>query len=93
MAGKFEGNTDEKLAEYLHQISLDGCDEELGDVQSFGWYGLLLQLSGKGKLKSYIIHEDEQGFFDYCTYNTQVQAKEDWANLEADYEEFNKEEA
>jgi hypothetical protein len=38
--GKFEaGGT---VDEWLHDQSMEGCDEELGDVEGFGWYGLLL---------------------------------------------------
>jgi hypothetical protein len=92
VAGKFEGNTDEKLAEYLYQLSLDGYGEELGDVQDFGWYGLITHLSGIGKMKSYIIHEDTYGFFHYDDYNSKAEAETHWARIEADYEEFNKEE-
>ena len=91
--GKYEGNADQDLAEYLHKYSLDGCDEELGDVQNFGWYGLLLHII-KGTLskgKSYIIHEDSQGFFDYTTYGTKTQALEAWAQLELEYEDFERE--
>ena len=89
--GKYEGNADQDLAEYLHKLSLDGCDEELGDVESFGWYGILLQIAGIGKLKSYIIHEDSQGFFDYTTYDTKALALEAWENLESEYEDFERE--
>ncbi len=49
--GKFEGNADQDLAEYLYKQSLDGWnDEEIGDVEGFGWYGLLTQAAGKGKI-------------------------------------------
>jgi hypothetical protein len=89
--GKFEGNADQDLAEYLHKLSLEWADETLGDVETFGWYGLLTQVAGKGKLKSYIIHEDSQGFFDYTTYDTKAQALEAWAKLESEYEEFDEE--
>ena len=89
--GKFEGNADQDLAEYLHKLSLDGCDEELGDVQNFGWYGLITHVAGIGKMKSYIIHEDNYGFFDYTTYDTKASALEAWGNLESEYEDFERE--
>ncbi len=90
--GKFEGNADQDLAEYLHKLSLDGwTDEEIGDVEGFGWYGLLTQVAGRGKLKSYIIHEDSQGFFNYTTYDTQDLALTAWGNLESEYEDFERE--
>jgi hypothetical protein len=90
MAGKFEGNADEKLAEYLNQLSL-WYEDELGDVQDFGYYALITHVAGIGKMKSYIIHEDNYGFFDYKEYDSMKSAKEVWAKLEAEYEEFNKE--
>ena len=40
--GKFEGNRSQWVVELLHSASLDGCDEVAGDVQSTGWYGLLV---------------------------------------------------
>lgn len=92
MSGKFDGNEDYYLAEYLHQLSLEGCDKELGDVQDFGWFGLILNII-KGNLskgQSYIVHEDNYGFFDYRVYNTVKESEEEWARLEEDYEEFMK---
>jgi hypothetical protein len=87
--GKFEGNADQDLAEYLHKLSLDGCnDRELGDVQDFGWYGLLLHIAGKGRMKSYIVHNDNYGFFDYTEYNNKDSALEAWTKLESEYEKF-----
>jgi hypothetical protein len=90
MFGKFEGNADQDLAEFLYELSMVGCDEDLGEVDSFGWYGLLIHVYGKGKMKSYIVHEDSYGFFDYTEYNKES-ALTAWAKLEAEYEEFNKE--
>lgn len=93
MKGKFEGNPDEQLAEYLHQLSMEGCDEDLGDVQDFGWYGLIFHVI-KGNLskgQSYIVHEDNYGFFDYTKYDSKSKALEDWAILEKEYDDFMKE--
>jgi hypothetical protein len=36
------GKFDTKLDSYLYELSLDGCDDELGDAQELGWYGTLL---------------------------------------------------
>jgi hypothetical protein len=52
--GKFNSLKDE----VVYRASLDGCDDEVGDVQGFGWHGLVLNLYGK----DYIVHEDSQGF-------------------------------
>lgn len=87
--GKFEGCSDQDLGETLHGITLDGgCDEELGDVQDFGWYGLIIGFdNGKG----YIVSEDNQGFFDYEEFPTYAAAEKAWAGLEKEYETFCKE--
>lgn len=38
--GKYEGGY--ILDEYVHGVTLEGgCDAELGEVDGFGWYGLL----------------------------------------------------
>lgn len=36
--GKYEGGL--VIDEYLHRVSLNGSDEELGESEDFGWYGL-----------------------------------------------------
>lgn len=86
--GKFEACQNQELGEYLHQLSLDGLDNELGDVSDFGFYGLLLNVDGIGKNKSYIINEDNDGFFTYETYDTEKDAMAIWGNLEAEYQHF-----
>lgn len=49
----------------VYRATLHGCDDELGDVQGFGWYGLLLGFHGK----DYIVHEDSQGFVDVESFS------------------------
>ena len=86
VVGKFEACQDNKLGEYLHSLTLDGClDRELGDVETFGWYGLLLSVNG---MKSYIVNEDNYGFFTYTEYDLQDKALSAWSQLEAEYQEF-----
>ena len=80
--GKFEGCTNQDIAQKLHDLSLNGCDEELGDVETFGWHALI---------GSYIISEDNQGFFSYTQYDNKVKAREAWLKLEADYQKFEEE--
>ena len=82
--GKFEGNGSRRLATALYNLTLDGLSTELGDVQDFGWYGLVERKHGS----SYIVHEDSQGFFDYDHYTSEKNARKDWAKLEKEYEEF-----
>jgi hypothetical protein len=92
--GKFEGCNDQDLGEELHAITMDsGQDDELGEVDGFGWYGLIIDLDYNGKVAHYIVHEDNAGFFDYTVYDTETEAREAWAVLEADYDAFNEEDA
>jgi len=90
--GKFEGNADQKLAEYLYNcVGESWQDDEIGNVETFGWYAIIKSLPGIGKFKSYIVHEDNYGFFDYTEYNTVKEAQKEFDNLTAQYEEQNKE--
>ena len=93
--GKFEGNPSRTISEVLHDWTLDGSiDAELGDVEGFGWYGLIVEISPKDTVicalwgKSFIVHEDNQGFFDYTEYETEKTAREDWEALESDYDDY-----
>ena len=73
--GKFEGCYDQDLAQALHNLSLEGgCDQEIGDVEGFGWYGLMRDINLQ-KPKDYIIQEDNYGFFDYTEYEKGVAIK------------------
>jgi hypothetical protein len=56
--GKYEGNHSQWLAEIVHHASMDGCDEEFGDVCDYGfWAGVL-----HGKRYNFYLTEDSQGF-------------------------------
>ena len=84
--GKFESCGNQALAEKLHETSLNGCNnEELGDVSTFGFYALILDYENG---KSYIVSEDNDGFFDYREYDNRIAACYDWAGIMAAYEEF-----
>lgn len=83
--GKFEGNGSRRLSEALYNLVGDGCaSNELGDVEGFGWYGLIARKHGS----SYIVSEDSQGFFGYNEYDTEQDARKDWKTLEAEYAQF-----
>lgn len=83
--GKFEGVLRQSTAEVLHRMAGEGMvDEELGDVQGFGWYGLF----DRGKKKSYIVSENNQGFFDYAEFTNGAAARKQWAKIEQAYEKF-----
>jgi hypothetical protein len=90
--GKFEGNTDQQLAEYLYDLLGESYEyNNLGDASTFGFYALFLNVAGIGKMKSYIVHEDSQGFFSYTIYHTKQSALEAWGNLESEYADFERE--
>ena len=77
--GKFEGCADDRLGEVLYQLSLDGCDADCGDVETTGWYGLIIH-----REHGYIVSEDPQGFFDYAEYDTKEEAQAEYDRIEAE---------
>ena len=81
--GKFEGCSDQELGENLYTLSLDGCDDELGDAESFGWYGLIKFDDGTW----YIISEDNCGFFNYLNL-APINAQIEWDRLLKEEEEY-----
>ena len=67
--GKFEGNEDQETAERLHGCTLDGGhDEELGTVDTTGWWALVADYKNPVgdplDLDWYVVTEDNDGFFD-----------------------------
>jgi hypothetical protein len=80
--GKFEGNSDPTLAEYLYELSLDGC-ESIGSVQEgSGWYGLVEYHRSPEVGGWYILHEDSQGFVDiYRGPSTEQEIQAVWHEL------------
>jgi hypothetical protein len=82
--GKYEGCMDQELGARLYEMTLDGAhDEEMGDVDTYGWYGLIL---GDGPDdESYIVTTDSAGFFDYTAFPTPNDALDAWAAIEAEY--------
>ena len=83
--GKFEGCADQRLGQALYNATMDGCNEDLGDIEGFGWYGLI-----KTHTTTYIVSEDGQGFFDYSAYDHET-GKAMWDALEAEYETYSQE--
>jgi len=56
--GKFEGNESQLIAEVVYEASLDGVQEEWGDVLQDGYYYALVE----GRRYSFIVKEDSYGF-------------------------------
>jgi hypothetical protein len=81
--GKFEGNQDQELAARLYDISLYGCCESIGDVESFGFYTLIID-DGKG----YIGYEDSQGFWTIMEYESVKDAEDNFARISSEYDDF-----
>lgn len=73
---------DNEITEKLYELSLDGMvDEELGDVQDFGWYGLMKD-TGVPDASYAILHEDSQGFVYSYTYPSLEEVIIVWTKLE-----------
>lgn len=69
LPGKFEGTSDERIAEGLYSLSLDGlCDEQRSTVDT--WYG---------RIGRFIIWEDDRGFFGYDHFDTEEEAAKAFA--------------
>jgi hypothetical protein len=91
--GKFEGGTD--LNKYLYKLTMDSAqDEDLGDVEGFGWYGLFNGVGVRdgetGEIVTIyaIVSEDNQGFFDVYEYDTEKELMEAWEELQDEYEKW-----
>lgn len=89
--GKFEGNSDEALAERLYGQTLDGTGRELGDVDGFGWYALVRD-EDTPRHHWYIINEDSQGFVTIVEGPMTFKlADAEWKDLEAEWTRWNQE--
>jgi hypothetical protein len=74
--GKFEGNPSLQVSEDLYGLCGNSWfNESFGDVSEIGiWEALFLNLTIEGTPKSYIVVENEQGFFSYNAYDTEDEA-------------------
>jgi len=86
-SGKFELSGDD--GENLHQMTMEGWqDDELGDVQGgFGWHALLIDTI-LPDAQHVIVHEDEDGFFDFTTYPSKAAAERAWERLQEQYDAY-----
>lgn len=93
--GKFSNNVDE----WCYEQTMLGADDELGDVEGFGWYGLLkfetpvkvVEDGNEWSFSAAICSENSQGFFDVVTYDTAEEAESVWNEISAEYEAFSSE--
>ena len=84
--GKFEGEL--YATKYAYESTLDGCSEELGEVDGFGWYASFSdKIKGRGPFHI-ILQESSQGFVHGAYYDTADDLAAAWSALESEYEEF-----
>ena len=100
--GKFEGNESLEVAEMLYAMVGDGMqDDEIGDVQSFGWHALITDADKNipedhwpmqdedGRVlevkPAYIVLEDNNGFFSYRGYDLNTLARRAWKDITQEY--------
>ena len=83
MSSKFGGD----VCERLYEISMEGCDEEYGNCSEppCRWWGLITDVD-VGDGDGYIVHhailtEDSQGFVDFEDYETEGDARKDFARI------------
>jgi hypothetical protein len=91
--GKFSNNVDE----WVYQQSLDGgADEEIGESEGFGWYGLMQfeepvlveQGDEEWEFKVAILNENSQGFVEVEYFEDEQEGLNRWASLEEEYRIF-----
>ena len=93
--GKFDDNIDATLYDYV----LDGwADDSLGDAEGFGAYDLLLfgdeplvvqyDDGSEDVIRAAVLLIDNQGFVSTDTYDKEEEAREDWEEIEKDYDDF-----
>lgn len=97
------GKFDTILDSMVYDSSLDGCDEELGDSETFGWYGLIrgqvvadetkAELTTEERALVFasvgaIVDSNSQGFVGVQYFESDAELEAAWAALEAEYAEF-----
>jgi hypothetical protein len=81
--GKFNCRADERV----YRFTMDGCDEETGDVDTSRWYGLLRgKILGLAKAGA-IISCDSQGFVDVEYFDDAVNLEAAWVDCEQETQE------
>ena len=84
--GKFEGEL--YATRYAYEQTLDGCSDDLGEVDGFGWYARFSdKIKGRGPFHI-ILQEDSQGFVYGTYYDTETDLDAAWADLETEYADY-----
>ena len=73
------------ISEKLNDVAMNGfATEEYGSCQEEGfWSALIITENLFG-----IIQEDDQGFVDYVTYDTERKARDQWDQYVKDWESY-----
>lgn len=101
------GKFDTLLDAYLYNVSLDGCDEEIGDATETGWYGMMRgpfeydpeygELNGAEReclgLAGVILCEGSTGFVTVDYYETEKELKQAWGLVLMSFEEEEEEDS
>ena len=91
------GKFSDTVAEALYEMTMEGADEEVGDVQDFGWYGFLdfrdepIEVEEDGEVTKYygaIVNEDNSGFFSHKLYTHIDMAILEWSDVMEEAAEF-----
>lgn len=92
--GKFEGNPSLEISEALYAIvGNGGHDDEIGDVQSFGWHALITEFDPYDEdgnflwdaKPAYIVLEDSNGFFSYQEFDLNTLARRAWKDITQEF--------
>jgi hypothetical protein len=90
--GKFEG-AGGRLERALYDAGMEsGADKELGDVSTFGYSQLFLDLHLKGIRRPIyaILYEDSDGNLGFHEFDSEADALAAWARVEKEWEIFTK---
>jgi hypothetical protein len=83
---KFSG----AYAEELDESVCEGFgDDVIGSVDELGHYALFIDYTTKtGEMIHAILYTDSDGFVDSTLYDTAVEARKDWKEIEQQYTEY-----
>ena len=89
--GKFDDNIDE----WVYDQSMDGVDEEVGSVDEYGWYGLLIldpvtvtDEDSEWTFEAAIMHEDNESFIYVDYFDDEDKARTAWSKIEEEFAEW-----
>lgn len=80
--GKFEANRSHAVARVVYDISLDGCCDDFGEADGFGYYAFVV-----GKRYGFIMCEDSNGFVS-VDYYPLAEARRRWEEIQDEYNDY-----